>query len=420
MYIKNQSTPVFSWIELVMKNLIHRTYIDTLLKDKFKWNMMLFLMGARQVGKTTVAHMLSDTYKKKAYFNWDNDVHRRLIISGQKFVEQVLPIHTLGDKPLIIFDELHKYPGWKNYIKGFHDQYKDHYNVIVTGSAHLNVFQKGGDSLMGRYFPFTIHPLSVGELGLSSIQNLVRSPVQISANDYDALYNFGGFPAPYIHREREGYLQWKRSRLSQLFREDIRDISEVRKVAKLEVCATLLEFQSGNILNRSTIANHIQVAVETINHWIEILKQFYYLFTVQPWSTNIPHAITKEPKVYLTDWSFVQDEGARFETFVACHLKKSVDFWNELGKGDFELYYLRDKNQREVDFLVTQNNTPWMLVEAKSPEQALSKSLRHYKELTKAPYAFQVTHKMEYVDHDCFANEGSYIVPAKTFLSQLV
>jgi predicted AAA+ superfamily ATPase len=121
-----------------------------------------------------------------------------LIISDQKFVEEVLPIHTLGDKQLIIFDVLHKYPSWKNYIKGFHDQYKDHYNIIVTGSAHLNVFQKGGDSLMGRYFPFTKHPLSVGELGHSSIQNLVRSLVQISANDYDALYNFGGFPAPNI------------------------------------------------------------------------------------------------------------------------------------------------------------------------------------------------------------------------------
>ena len=320
-----------------MNNLIHRTYIDTLIQNQFKWNMMLFLMGARQVGKTTVANMISNTFNRSAYFNWDNDEHRRLIISGQKFIEQILPLHTLGEKPLVIFDELHKYPSWKNYIKGFYDQYKDHYNIIVTGSAHLNVFQKGGDSLMGRYLPFTIHPLSVGELQSNPLESLFRSPFEIQTVDYEALYNYGGFPAPYLYRDREGYLQWKRTRLSQLFREDIRDTTEVRKVSKLELCATLLEFQSGNVLNRSTISKHIQVAVDTINCWIDILKQFYYLFTIQPWSTNIPHSLIKEPKVYLTDWSFVQNEGARFETFVACHLKKSVDYWNERGKGEFDL-----------------------------------------------------------------------------------
>lgn len=403
-----------------MNNLIHRTYIDTLIQNQFKWNMMLFLMGARQVGKTTVANMISNTFNRSAYFNWDNDEHRRLIISGQKFIEQILPLHTLGEKPLVIFDELHKYPSWKNYIKGFYDQYKDHYNIIVTGSAHLNVFQKGGDSLMGRYLPFTIHPLSVGELQSNPLESLFRSPFEIQTVDYEALYNYGGFPAPYLYRDREGYLQWKRTRLSQLFREDIRDTTEVRKVSKLELCATLLEFQSGNVLNRSTISKHIQVAVDTINSWIDILKQFYYLFTIQPWSTNIPHSLIKEPKVYLTDWSFVQNEGARFETFVACHLKKSVDYWNERGKGEFDLFYLRDKKQREVDFLITRNNTPWILIEAKTTEQPVSKSLHYFRELTKAPYVFQVTQKMDYIEYDCFANEGIYIVPAKTFLSQLI
>ncbi len=403
-----------------VNTLIQRTYVETLVQNNFKWNMMLFLMGARQVGKTTVANQIAKNYAKKAYFNWDNDDHRKLIISGQKFIEQIFPIQTLGNKPLIIFDELHKYPNWKNYIKGFYDQYKDYYNIIVTGSAHLNVFQKGGDSLMGRYLPFTVHPLSVGELSQNPLEGILRNPKEISPEDYDALYTYGGFPAPYIYREQEGYLQWKRARLSQLFREDIRDIADVRKLSKLELCATLLEFQSGTALNRSTIANQIQVSVDTINSWLDVLKQFYYLFTIQPWTTNIPHSLIKEPKVYLTDWSLVQNDGARFETFVATHLKKSVDYGNELGKGEYELFYLRDKKQREVDFLITQNHKPWILVEAKSSEQSISKSLYYYKELTKAPYAFQVTHKMDYTNQNCFAKEGIYIVPAKTFLSQLV
>jgi uncharacterized protein len=398
---------------------VDRSYANSLIKNPFKWNMMLFLMGARQVGKTTVAKLIAESYKKVAYFNWDIDTHRRQIISGQEFIENILKTNSI-EKPIVIFDEIHKYPNWKNYMKGFYDLYKDSYHIIVTGSAHLNVFQKGGDSLMGRYIPYTIHPFSIGELNTNPIQSLYRERQKIPDEEFEALYHFGGFPAPFLNREEEGYLQWKRARMSQLFREDIRDTTRIQEVSKLELCAIFLEHQSGNILNRSTIANQIRVTVPTIGKWIETLKQFYYLFTIQPWTTNIPHSLIKEPKIYVSDWSLVSDPGARFETFVACHLKKSVDFWCESGKGEFELFFLRDKRQQEVDFLITKDQIPWILVEVKTSEQSVTKSLHYYKEITKAPYAFQVTKDMDYIDYDCFSKEGTFIVPAKTFLSQLV
>jgi predicted AAA+ superfamily ATPase len=273
---------------------------------------------------------------------------------------------------------------------------------------------------MGRYLPYTIHPFSLGEFNPHNLQELYRLPYHVDKEDWEALYQFGGFPVPFLKRDLEMYTQWKKTRRSQLFREDIRDTTHVHEIAQLELCAQLLEYQSDGILNRSALGQKLQVSLPTIGRWLEILRQFYFAFMLQPWSKNIPHSLIKEPKVYLNDWSLISDPGARFENFVACHLKKSVDFWSESGKGEFELYFLRDKSQREVDFLVTRDQKPWMLVEAKTTEQKLAPSISYYQKLIGVPFAFQVTKNMPYVDYDCFSKEGIFIVPAQTFLSQLV
>ena len=400
--------------------IYHRTYLANLRESLKNQNVMLFLMGARQVGKTTLAQIFADPYTEKAYFNWDVDEHHAQILTGQKFIEKIFPIHRIGHKPLVIFDELHKYRLWKNFLKGFYDLYKDEYHIIVTGSARLNIFQQGGDSLMGRYLPFTIHPFSVGELNPSPITTLIRDPFPVPEEGIKFLYDFGGFPVPFLKREKTIYEQWKRTRKTQLFREDIRDLTSIHEISQLELCAEMLGYQTGHILNRTAVANKLQVSIQTIGRWIETLKEFYYLFSIPPFSHNIPHSLIKEPKVYLTDWSLVTDPGARFENFIACHLKKSVDLWNEQGQGVFSMYFLRDKRQREVDFLITREEQPWLMVEAKTSEQPIISSIYYYQEKTRAPFAFQVTKNMTYSHYNCFEKEGMLIVPAATFLSQLI
>lgn len=398
----------------------HRIYVEILNDILTKTNVMLFIMGARQVGKTTISKLISINYDESIYLNWDVDEHRELIISGQKFIEKIFPLNRVGQKPLIIFDEIHKYKNWKNYIKGFYDLYKDDYKIIVTGSSHLDIFQKGGDSLMGRYIPFSINPFSIGELNPNPLNSLTKEPHQINDNDLAAMYKFGGYPTPFIEREEESYNRWKNTRKSQLFREDIRDLTHIHEISQLELCAQILSHQCGSILNRSSISKKLKVSIQTISRWVETLKQFYYAFTIQPYTTNIPNSLIKEPKIYLNDWSLIEDPGAGFENFVACHLKKSIDFWNEHGKGEFGMYFLRDKKQREADFLITKDGKPWFIVEAKTSEQGLTSSLHYYKEHTGAPFAFQVTKNMKYIDYDCFSKEGIFIVPSSTFLSQLV
>jgi uncharacterized protein len=394
-----------------------------------EWNLqakcpvMLFLMGARQVGKTTVSRLVADNYAQSLYLNWDIEKHRDWILSGQSFIEKIFPLKHAGPKPLVIFDELHKYKEWKNFLKGFYDLYKDHYAIIVTGSAHLNIFQKGGDSLMGRYTPYTIHPFSIAELhphiGEKEEEDLIHSPFYLSEEDWQSLVDFGGFPAPFLHRNQRFYGQWKRNRHAQLFREDIRDLTQIHEVAQLALFAQLLKQQSGQILNRHSYAKKLRVSNVTISRWLETLKQFYYAFTLFPWTQNIPHSLMKEPKVYLSDWSLIEDPGARFETMVACHLKKAVDFWSESGQDECALYFLRDKQKREVDFLITRKEKPWILVEAKSSAQSVTSSLYYFQEHTKAPFALQITKDMPYIDENCFIAGKPLIVPARTALSQL-
>jgi predicted AAA+ superfamily ATPase len=157
-------------------------------------------------------------------------------------------------------------------------------------------------------------------------------------------------------------------------------------------------------------------------YWeIEVLKSFYYCFTIQPWAHNVVRSLIKEPKIYLWDWSLNSDVGARAENFIASHLLKAVHFWTDRGWGDYALYYLRDKEKREVDFLIVKEGKPWILAEVKHSDKGCpSKSLYYFQEMLGAEHALQVALDMDYVDQSCFDSSKPLIVPAKTFLSQLI
>lgn len=184
--------------------------------------------------------------------------------------------------------------------------------------------------------------------------------------------------------------------------------------------ANLLKHQTGQLLNRTSLAKKVQVTVQTISRWIATLERFYFCFQVTPWSHNISRSLIKEPKIYLWDWSQIEDEGAKFENFIASHLYKAIHFWNDIGIGDFSLHFLRDKDKKEVDFLISKNQKAWALIEVKVSDKKLSKYVKHFQEQSQATKALQVLKNMEYVHKDCFKSETPLIVPAKTFLSQLV
>lgn len=402
---------------------MQRIYTSVIKKHFRENNQMVFLVGPRQVGKTTTALMLKDTSEGIFYFNWDNLDHRINILKGPKTIADAAGLNKLMRiKPIIVFDEIHKYPKWKVFLKGFYDTYKERVCVVVTGSSRLDIYKKGGDSLMGRYFLYRLHPLSLRELSAESLSGReINSVKEYREEDYVKLFTYGGFPEPFIKNNMKFYNQWQSLRRRQLTREDIRDLSRIQDFHRIEVLAEFIRKQAGQLLNYSNLSNSIGVSVDTIRRWVDILRGFFYCYTIRPWSKNLPRALLKEPKVYLYDWSCAEDEGARFENFIACHLLKAAHFWTDIGLGNYDLWFVRDKEKNEADFLVTKNNKPWFLVEAKLSEQEhISKSLYMYHKKLKTDHAFQVVYNMQFVNKDCFSCGSPIIAPAGTFLSQLV
>lgn len=401
---------------------MRRVYQELISRHLNKFRQMIFLMGPRQVGKTTVSLEAATEWPVLFYFNWDNAAEKILFIEGPDAIAKQAGLEELvAENPILIFDEIHKFGKWKNFLKGFFDSYEKKTRIIVTGSARLNIYKKGGDSLMGRYFYYRIHPLSVAEIATPHlIEEEIRSPAPISDNDWSALITYGGFPEPFIQRSKEFSRRLHIMRKDQLFREDIRDGTRIQELAQLEMLAELLRHQAAQSMDYQSLAKKIGVSIDTIRRWLEVLKSFYYCFSLQPWSKNISRSLIKEPKLYLWDWSLIEDEGHAHENMVASHLLKAVDFWNDRGLGEYGLYYLRTKDKIETDFAVTKNGKPWFLVEVKTKAKGISPALHHFQKETGAPHAFQAAFDLPFVNKSCFGEKGPLLVPARTLLSQLV
>jgi hypothetical protein len=397
--------------------VIPRVY-DAILKQHLRdHRQMAFVAGPRQVGKTTVCRELAD-----AYLSWDDRDDRRAIQAGPRTVAERLSLEAAhAPRRVVAFDELHKFGKWKGFLKGFFDLYEKRTRVLVTGSARLDIYRRGGDSLMGRYFLFRMHPLSVAELVRQRVPDSeISASAALARGAWAALLRWGGYPEPFTEASQRFHERWRELRYQQLVREDIRDLTRVQELGQIATLVTLLQERSGGQLIYSNLASELGVAVETIRRWIDALERFYFGFRVRPWFVNVAKSLRKEPKWFVLDWSSVDDPGARAETLVACHLLKAVHAWTDLGFGRFELCYLRDKQKREVDFVVVKNRKPWFLVEVKTSDTRLGQSLGYFQSRLRAPHAFQAVMDLDHVAVDCFSYDVPMVVPARTLLSQLI
>jgi hypothetical protein len=394
-----------------------RLYDDVLREHFERHRQMAFVSGPRQVGKTTTCRALGSNY-----LNWDSVDDRRVVLKGAGDVARHLGLEQLHEHaPVVVFDELHKYVKWKGFLKGFFDVYEPRARVIVTGSSRLDITRRGSDSLMGRYFLFRMHPWSVAECERTDApEEPIRPPIAIRHTDWRALIEHGGFPEPFLKRDARFTRRWRALRLDQLTKGDLRDVAQLQDLGSMEALAGILAEHSARQLVYSNLSRGIGVAVDTVRRWVDLLVRLHYGFLVRPWFANITKALRKEPKWFLRDWSGIEDAGDNAETFVACHLLKAVEGWTDLGLGQFELRYLRDKLKREVDFLVVRDRKPWFLVEVKSSETRLSDALVHFQSQTKARHAFQAVMDQPFVNVDCFKHTEPTVVPARTLLSQLL
>lgn len=356
---------------------------------------MVFVGGPRQVGKTTIALSLlgAKGIRHPGYLNWDDPVVRPSLLRGE------LP----GGQKLIVLDEIHKFPRWRNLVKGFYDTSGDQMAFLVTGSARLDHYRKGGDSLQGRYHYYRLHPFSLREINAKPTRS-----------DLDLLMKFGGFPEPLLSANTRFWRRWQRERLSRVVYEDLRDLENVREIGLVELLAEALPERVGSPLSIKNLRENLNVAHETVERWVTILENMYVCFRISPFGAPKIRAVKKEKKLYLWDWSHVPEEGERFENLVACQLHKYCHFVEDIEGHVMEVRFIRDTDKREVDFVVIRDKNPQFAVECKSGEKKVNPAIRYFKERTSIPKFYQV-----HLGTKDYISDRTRVLPFSTFCREL-
>jgi hypothetical protein len=353
---------------------------------------MVFVAGPRQVGKTTLARALPGA--RGGYLNWDVDEDRARILARE-----------LPSSKLWILDEIHKYRGWRAFLKGVYDGRRAGQRVLVTGSARLDLYRYGGDSLQGRYHLLRLHPFSAAELGLTR-------PAELRG-----LLELGGFPEPYLGGSQVEARRWSREYRSRLVREEVTSLERVLDLGNLELLMMRLPALVGSPLSVNALREDLQVSHKTVSNWLRILERLYALFRLPPLAGPRIRAVKKEQKHYHFDWTLVPEEPQRFENLVGSHLLKWVHFEQDARGRDLELRYFRDTEGREVDFVVTEGGRPIRLIEVKWSAGPVDPSLRYLKLRYPSADAWQV-HAQG--DKDFVSPDGVRVAPALELLRALV
>ena len=373
---------------------IYKRYIENSVDEDLK-SKMVFVGGPRQVGKTTFAltFLTEQSEKHPAYLNWDNILIRSALLRGE------LP----PNESIIVLDEIHKFARWRNLVKGFYDARKSEISFIITGSARLDYYSKGGDSLQGRYHYYRLHPFSLREINTDPSQS-----------DVQRLLKYGGFPEPFLMADEKFWRRWQRERLQRVIYEDIRDLENIKEISLLELLAEELPNRVGAPLSVKKLKELLQVAHETVERWLKIFERMYYCYRISPYGSPKVRAVKKEQKLYLWDWSIVPDSGPRFENLIASQLLKYCHLMEDTEGFRMDLRFIRDTDKREIDFVVLKDGRPMFAVECKSGEKSINPALFYFMERTPIPKFYQV-----HEGRKDYEKNGVRVLPVQIFCKEL-
>lgn len=352
--MKKEQTKNHKAIKEIPFNRLNEALLLKDLKSK-----IVLLMGPRQTGKTWLAKKVMKKYKRPVYLNFDSFEHKK-IIQEQSWLESA---------DLLVFDELHKMDQWKSYIKGVFDTRPSHQSVLVTGSARLQQMSRAGDSLAGRCFFHTLLPFSFFELKQTH-----------SKAGFKKLLNSGGFPEPLLLlKDKTSREKWRRQYMSAVLREDIPDFNPVQNYKKMETLLYLLREKVGSPVSINSLAEDLKLDYKTVSKYISVLEDLFVVFQIPTFSKNISRSLSKPKKVYFFDFAFVEEQKGRLENLTALHLLKYCSYWQDKDPSQgLSLFYLRTKDQREVDFLLTKKARPYLMIENKTKDSAFSKNLIYF------------------------------------------
>lgn len=373
---------------------------------------MVLVAGPRQVGKTTLAKHVLKRWRSGVYLSWDSREDRAAMRAAR----------WPAGSALVVLDGLHKWKGWKRWLKGEFDKHRERLAFLVTGSARLDVYRRGADSLQGRCHHHRLHPFSVAE-ALDTERAVLPEPgaelpvgKRKGATEALAeLLRLGGFPEPFLAGSDRTLRRWQKERLERFFREDVRDLEALRDLGSVQLLADLLPARVGSPLSLNALREDLEVSHRAVTHWVDVLDRLYHLFRVPPFFSPRVRALRKMPKAYLWDWSLVEGAGPRFENLVAGHLLKLCHALQDREGYAVELRYVRDRAGHEVDFLVTSKGRPWFAVEVKLSETRVDPALVYFRERLGIPFAYQVV--LESTKD--FVENGIRVLPASSFLATL-
>jgi hypothetical protein len=386
---------------------------------------MVFLSGPRQTGKTTMARMISAGFPNTLYCNWDIHADKTRLLENPAFFEEVK--RKDSSTPFIIFDEIHKYRDWKNYLKGIYDGYHEKYLFLVTGSGRLDMYQKGGDSLAGRYLLFHLWPFTIAELAEKnrSVEDFLGNPLHLTIEQTDEIQTIwsrmeemSGFPEPFLANRAASYRRWSQTYAARIIREDIRDLTDIKSVTHMETLYALLPSRIGSPLSVTSLAEILHSSYNAVRGWLDIFERFFLVFSISPWTEKVARAIQKERKYYLWDIPRITDPAARFENMVAIELWRAVTCWNDRGLGNFSLHFVRNKEKEEVDFLIANEHKPLVLIEVKLSDIKPAQALMKFQRMLGIP-AIQLTRTGD--TFRLFSNDSLslLVAPAPQWLSHL-
>jgi len=369
-----------------------RAQRQVIIKDLEK--KMVLLMGPRQSGKTWLAKEIASSFQKSSYFNYDN-FKDKAIIEKQAW---------LPDTEILIFDELHKMPNWKNFLKGVFDKKPNGQKILVTGSASLEIYDHMGDSLAGRYFRHRLLPISLSELRQAS------EDLQINK-----LLERGGFPEPYFAESDLEAARWRMQYIGSLLSSDILEIEVIHSLKNMKLVLELLRNRVGSPVSYLSIAEDVGISPTTVKKYIQILEAVYVIFVVTPYARDIARSLKKEPKIYFFDNGLVNgDAGAKFENLVAISLLKSLYARNDELAEDVRLHYLRTKEGYEVDFAIVNGNKVESIIEAKVRDDSISKPLKYFHK----KYSYQAIQLVQFLPNE-YRDDGILVLDAKSYLAEL-
>ena len=334
-----------------------KRYLQSFIEQDLPTKIVL-LTGPRQCGKTTLAKQL---YFSFDYFNYDSS-ENRLALKRQSWDRH---------KKLIIFDELHKMNGWKRWLKGIYDTQGIPPEMLVTGSARLDIHKKVGDSLAGRYFQFRLHPLDLKEAA-----HYIGGDVN---QLFDQLWNCSGFPEPFLRASETYYKRWRRSHLDIILRQDLIDLYPGRDIQAIETLVLLLKERIGSTVSYANLARDLERDPNTIKRWLQLLENLYVIFRVTPYHKNIARSLLKEPKYYFYDHTYAENNhGARLENLVASAFLKELQFIEDTKGLQTSLNYLRTKEGKEIDFLICIERKPVLILEVKWSDETAVSGFHHF------------------------------------------